>query len=68
VGDNALHPRHPDRICWGCEKLCPANDLACGGGTIRTQHPVELFGDDWEPPDAVPAKPNAAAMPEPHAD
>jgi hypothetical protein len=40
-------PRHPDRICWGCDKYCPAEDLACGNGTIRTPHPVELFGDDW---------------------
>ena len=32
---------------WGCEKLCPASSLACGNGTIRTPHPVELFGEDW---------------------
>ena len=42
-----LKPTHPDRICWGCEKYCPADDLACGNGTIRTLHPIELFGDDW---------------------
>lgn len=42
-----LHPRHPERICWGCDKYCPADDLACGNGTIRTPHPLELFGDDW---------------------
>jgi hypothetical protein len=42
-----LSPKHPDRICWGCDKYCPADDLACGNGTIRTQHPIELFGDDW---------------------
>jgi hypothetical protein len=41
------HPANPDRICWGCSKLCPAGELACGNGTIRTPHPVELFGDDW---------------------
>ncbi len=40
-------PKHPERLCWGCEKLCPANDLRCGNGTIRTQHPAELFGEDW---------------------
>jgi hypothetical protein len=40
-------PAHPERICWGCEKYCPADDLACGNGTIRTPHPCELFGDDW---------------------
>lgn len=43
----ALNPRHPERICWGCERLCAADDLACGNGTIRTMHPAELFGDDW---------------------
>ena len=42
-----LHPRHPERICWGCDRYCPADDLACGNGTIRTAHLVELFGDDW---------------------
>ena len=43
----ALRPKHPERICWGCDKYCPADDLACGSGTIRTLHPVELFGPDW---------------------
>ena len=42
-----LNPPHPERICWGCDKYCPADDLACGNGTIRTLHPCELFGDDW---------------------
>ncbi len=42
-----LKPAHPERICWGCDKYCPADDLACGNGTIRTLHPVELFGEDW---------------------
>lgn len=41
-------PAHPERVCWGCEKLCPASDLACGNGTIRTPHPSELFGSDWD--------------------
>jgi hypothetical protein len=40
-------PTNPERVCWGCDKLCPAQSLACGNGTIRTPHPVELFGDDW---------------------
>ena len=40
-------PRHPERVCWGCDKYCPAEDLGCGNGTIRTPHPVELFGPDW---------------------
>ena len=42
-----VHPNHPERICWGCEKLCPVNDMRCGNGTDRAQHPIELFGDDW---------------------
>lgn len=43
-----LKPANPERICWGCDKYCPADDLGCAGGTIRTPHPVELFGDDWQ--------------------
>ncbi len=42
-----LHPKHPERTCWGCDKYCPADSLACGNGTIRTMHPIELFGEDW---------------------
>lgn len=42
-----LHPKHPERICWGCDKYCAADDLRCGNGTIRTPHPVELLGDEW---------------------
>jgi hypothetical protein len=43
----AFNPKHPERICWGCDQYCAADDLRCGNGTIRTQHPVELFGEDW---------------------
>ncbi|MFO1288325.1 MAG: DUF3079 domain-containing protein [Rubrivivax sp.] len=42
-----IHPPHPERVCWGCDRYCPADDMACGNGSDRTQHPVELFGDDW---------------------
>ena len=42
-----LHPGRPERVCWGCDKYCPADDLACGNGTDRAQHPREIFGDDW---------------------
>ena len=55
-----LHPKHPERICWGCDLYCAADDLRCGNGTIRTQHPVELFGDDWVDPDEEP--PQAALV------
>lgn len=60
-----LHPGHPERVCWGCARYCPADDLACGNGTDRAQHPSEIFGDDWlehgldgevpEVPDGPPA-------------
>ena len=43
----ALHPKHPERVCWGCDQYCAADDLRCGNGTVRTQHPSELFGQDW---------------------
>ena len=42
-----LNPKHPERICWGCDKYCPEDAMACGNGTIRTPHPAELFGPDW---------------------
>lgn len=41
------HPKHPERICWGCDKYCPSEDLGCGNGSDRTLHPMELFGEDW---------------------
>ncbi|GGX01317.1 DUF3079 domain-containing protein [Undibacterium macrobrachii] len=47
-----IHPKNPERICWGCDLYCPANSMACGNGSDRTAHPVELFGEnwsDWEP-------------------
>jgi hypothetical protein len=42
-----IHPAHPERNCWGCDKYCAADSLACGNGSERTQHPIELFGEDW---------------------
>jgi hypothetical protein len=42
-----LNPGHPERICWGCDKYCPADDMACGNGTDRAQHPIEIFGPGW---------------------
>ena len=42
-----IKPAHPERICWGCDKYCPADAMQCGNGTIATPHPSELFGDDW---------------------
>lgn len=43
-----LHPKHPERTCWGCERYCSARDLTCGNDTVRTPHPCELFGEDWQ--------------------
>lgn len=71
-------PPHPERICWGCDRYCPADRLGCANGSIRTPHPCELFGDDWlewaeqrgatgsaATPDPVtaPAAPTAARRP-----
>ena len=42
-----LHPKHPERVCWGCDRYCPTADLACGNGSGRTEHPCETLGDDW---------------------
>ena len=42
-----IHPANPERICWGCDKYCPSDALMCGNGSDRTQHPYELFGEDW---------------------
>ena len=41
----AILPKNPDRICWGCEKMCPVNHLNCR--ETRVPHPIELFGEDW---------------------
>jgi hypothetical protein len=42
-----LHPSRPERVCWGCDKVCAADSMMCGNGSVRTPHPAELFGDDW---------------------
>lgn len=43
-----VNPSHPERIYWGCDKLCPAESLACGSGSVRTPHLAELAGPDWQ--------------------
>ncbi len=40
-----IHPANPERICWGCDKYCPSDSLACAAE--RTPHLAELFGEDW---------------------
>ena len=44
-----IAPKHPERICWGCDKYCSADDLQCGNGCERIQHPIEMDGKkgDW---------------------
>lgn len=42
-----IKPTHPERVCWGCDRYCSADSLICGNDIERTQHPAELFGDDW---------------------
>ena len=42
-----LHPKFPERICWGCDKYCAADNLLCGNGSGRTEHPSEALGPDW---------------------
>ena len=42
-----IFPKHPERICWGCDKYCRAEDLQCGNGCERIQHPIETDGPEW---------------------
>lgn len=42
-----IHPKHPERICWGCDKYCAVDQMYCGNGSERTPHPVESVGEDW---------------------
>src|SRR5262245_41982250 len=65
-----LKPSHPERVCWGCDKYCRADELTCGNGTERTPHPMELFGEDWQEwaartPDAEPAPHRTTSEPGP---
>jgi hypothetical protein len=55
------HPANPERICWGCDTYCPADSMRCGNGSDRTQHPVELFGEDWQTWGTDPVTEPAAA-------
>jgi hypothetical protein len=43
-----IHPANPERLCWGCDDYCPADSMKCGNGSDRTQHPFELFGENWQ--------------------
>ena len=52
-----IHPAHPERTCWGCDRYCAADAMICGNGTERTQHPIELFGEGWEEEGLDPVRP-----------
>jgi hypothetical protein len=57
-------PAHPERLCWGCDRYCASTDMLCGNGSVRTPHPIELFGPDWaapRPPQPHPAPPPGQA-------
>lgn len=62
-----LNPAHPERICWGCDRYCPADAMLCGNGSVATLHPTELFGEDWMNwgQDGDAAAPQAPALPAP---
>ncbi len=67
-----LHPAHPERICWGCDRYCPADAMVCGNGSVATLHPAELFGEDWmnwmqDGDVAAPLAPILPAVDEPEA-
>jgi hypothetical protein len=57
-------PAHPERVCWGCDRYCAADQMLCGNGSIRTPHPAELFGDDWQAfgPSAAPSRAQRSAV------
>lgn len=57
-----IHPSHPERNCWGCDRYCASDAMLCGNGSERTQHPVETVGPGWEAWDgAVPEGAKSAA-------
>lgn len=60
-----IRPAHPERTCWGCDRYCAADQMICGNGTERTQHPMELFGPDWASEGLDPLRPLAPAEDEP---
>lgn len=47
VKNFSVHPKHPERICRGCDECCPVDSLMCGNGSVAAPHPSELFGEYW---------------------
>jgi hypothetical protein len=62
-----VKPAHPERICWGCDRYCKADDLMCGNGSVATLHPSELFGEDWMTWGSDARQDETPAAPPPHA-
>jgi len=59
------HPKHPERICWGCDNFCPADDMACT--KVRTMHPAETFSAPAAATDARAPRRRAGPDVEPSA-
>ena len=59
-----IHPTNPHRICWGCDKYCSVDAMACANE--RSPHPAELFGDDWLAWGDEQLAPPASPKNEPH--
>ena len=46
------NPAHPERVCWGCDRYCAADDLACGNGALShrlVEGCAALVGVDLSP-------------------
>ena len=52
-----IHPAHPERTCWGCDRYCAADQMICGNGTERTQHPFVTLGEGLERDGLVALRP-----------
>ncbi|WP_242525007.1 DUF3079 domain-containing protein [Lysobacter changpingensis] len=44
--DFPLNPKHPERICRGCDRHCPTQAPACGNGSGRDMHPGRNAGGE----------------------
>ena len=54
-----LHPRHPERICWGCDRYCAADALALSDEELARRR-AEQDARGWKPAEARPRKVSAA--------
>ena len=64
-----VKPANPERLCWGCDQYCQSDAMRCGNGSDRTQHPAEIFGENWQkwgsdyPAEQTESKPGQLAAP-----